>query len=307
MEPSRVLIVTGADAKFLAMAGALWRSLADAGWRGGFRICDFGLTPTQAAALAQAGLLAPRPAGLAADIHPFFHKASLVDYVAGFDFDLLVWIDCDIIAVDDPTAAVADLAQIMATCGVTAAVCPDVGVASIAEACGRLAMAPFEAALAQRGIDPGRPYLNTGVVAVNRREALAAWRDAAFSTPVHALFEQNAFNLLAHAGVFSTALLPPRRWNVHGPLLDGVEIGADGARVGGERAFLLHATSAETSRHEVFEGAARLAGGVFHGQLKLFRHPGARAWQFDALNRWSLTPAGRAVLDQTDQEADDGA
>jgi hypothetical protein len=78
----RIAIVTGADAKFLPMAGALPQSLGDAGWRGDVRICDFGLTDRQAGILREAGILLSRPARLAPGIHPFFYKAALVDYVA---------------------------------------------------------------------------------------------------------------------------------------------------------------------------------------------------------------------------------
>jgi hypothetical protein len=304
MPPSpRIAVVTGADAKYLLMAGALWRSLSDAGWTGGFHICDFGLTDHQAAALREAGVLLPRPPSLGTDLHPFFHKASLIDYVADLDFDLLVWIDCDMIVVDDPTTALNGLAETLTRRGLTAAVCVDAGVASVAEACARLAMRPFQDALARSGLDENRPYLNTGFVAVNRRETLTAWRDLAFSVPVHALFEQNAFNLLVHTGRCPTLSLPTARWNVHGPLLGAARATTDGVvHVGDERAFLLHATSAETAHHEIFEGAATLAGGVFHGQLKLFRNPGLRALQIAALNRWSLDPAARAFAENVDRD-----
>jgi hypothetical protein len=67
----RIAIVTGADAKFLPMAGALRQSLGDAGWRGDVRICDFGLTDRQAGILREAGILLSRPARLAPGIHHF--------------------------------------------------------------------------------------------------------------------------------------------------------------------------------------------------------------------------------------------
>lgn len=291
----RIALVTGADAKFMLMAGALRQSLLDARWKGAFHICDFGLTDRQAEALRDAGLLLARPRGLATGLHPFYYKASLGDYVANLDFDLLVWIDCDMIAVDDPVVALGELATDLARDGKVAALCADVGVDSIADACERLEMQPFREALKRSGIDEQRPYLNTGFVAINDRRALAAWRDLAFALPVHALFEQNAFNLLAYTGRCRSLLLPAARWNVHGPLLSSTRAAPDGAAwVGEHRAFLLHATSAQTSQHEIHEGAVTLAGGTFHGHLKLFRNSGLRHLQVSALNRWSVDPIARA-------------
>ena len=291
----RIALVTGADAKFMLMAGALRQSLLDAGWKEALHICDFGLTDRQAGSLRDAGLLLPRPRGLAAGLHPFYYKASLIDYVADLDFDLLVWIDCDMIAVDDPVVALEGLATDLATDGKSAALCADAGVESIADACGRLEMQPFREALQRSEIDEQRPYLNTGFVAINDRRALGAWRDLAFALPVHALFEQNAFNLLAYEGRCPSLLVPAARWNVHGPLLSSARIAPDGAAWALEhRAFLLHATSAQTSQHEIHEGAVTLAGGTFHGQLKLFRNPGLRRLQVSALNRWSVDPIARA-------------
>ncbi len=78
----RIAIVTGADAKFPPMAGALRQSLGDAGWRGEVRICDFGLTDRQAGILREAGILLSRPARLAPGIHRFFSKAELVGTAA---------------------------------------------------------------------------------------------------------------------------------------------------------------------------------------------------------------------------------
>ena len=295
----RIAIVTGADAKFLPMAGALRQSLGDAGWRGDVRICDFGLTDRQAGILREAGILLSRPARLAPGIHPFFCKAALVDYVAALDFDVLVWIDSDMIALDDVAPALGDLAAQLAAQGRKAALSADAGVASIAEACARLDMRPFQDALARAGIGADRPYLNTGLVAIADRGVLAAWRDLAFSIPAHALFEQNAFNLLVHDGRCPAMLVPAARWNVHGPLLAAATHGAEGGVVvGDQRAVLVHATSAQASQHEIHDGAVRLTGGVFDAQLKLFRNPVLRIRQVAALNRWSLDPVAQACAVQ---------
>jgi hypothetical protein len=298
----RIAIVTGADAKFLLMAGALRQSLVEAGWTGMFRICDFGLGDRQAGMLRDAGWLLPRPGRLASGLHPFLYKASLADYTASLDADLLVWIDCDMIVADDPVAALAELGTSLSVGGFAAAICADAGVASIAEACRRLAMRPFQDALVAAGIGENMAYLNTGFVAIGDRRTLEAWRDLADAMPVHALFEQNAFNLLAHTGRCRVLQVPAARWNVHGPLLAMAQPGRDGdIQVGTERAVLLHATSPETSQHEIFEGKVTMAGGVFHGHLKLFRNPALRRLQVAALNRWSLDPVARACsLDATD-------
>ncbi len=74
-------------------------------------------------------------------------------------------------------------------------------------------------ALAQAGIAENRPYPDTCLVAIADRDVLAAWRDLACATPVHALFEQNAFNLLVHAGRCPAILAPVARWAIHGPSL----------------------------------------------------------------------------------------
>jgi hypothetical protein len=290
----RIALVTGADAKFVLMAGALFRSLRDAGWTGSFHICDFGLTDRQAAAFGDAGLLLPRPRRLAAGLHPFYYKASLVDYVAGLDFDLLVWIDCDMIAVDDPAAALNGLAAAMRHVGKPVAICADAGAGSIAEACDRLPMQPFRDTMMRSGLGDRLAYLNTGLVAIGDRSLLAAWQELAFAMPPHMRFEQNAFNFLFHSRRLPAVLLPAERWNVHGALLAAAQVSPSGAvDIGGTRAFLLHATSPDLSQHEVFQGPVTLLGGVFHGQLKLFRNPGLRRLQGTALNAWSLDPLAR--------------
>jgi hypothetical protein len=298
----RIVVVTGADSKFVLMAGALFKSLRAAGWTGPFRICDFGLTDRQAAALRDAGLLLPRPRNLAAGLHPFYYKASLVEYVADVDFDLLVWIDSDMIAADDPVAALHALAADLRRAGKPVAICADVGAGSIAEACDRLPMQPFRDAMRRSGLGDELPYLNTGFVAIGDRSLLFAWRELAFAMPPHMLFEQNAFNFLLHSRGLPALMAPAQRWNVHAALLSAARVSPSGTvDVRGIRAFLLHATSPDLSCHEAFQGPVTLTGGVFHGQLKLFRNPGLRYLQGTALNAWSRDELARlCALDGDD-------
>jgi hypothetical protein len=67
-----------------------------------------------------------------------------------------------------------------------------------------------------------------------------------------------------------------------------------GITVNGQRAVLVHATSAQGPQHEIHDGVATLAGGVFHAQVKLLRNAALRRLLAAALNRWSRAPIALA-------------
>ena len=268
------VIVTGADARYFAMACLLVQSLAR--WLPGVPVlvCDFGLNSAQRRFLEARGALLPRPPSVREGTHPYRAKAALVDYLprdpAGAD-EPVVWFDCDMMAVAPLGEPLAGLLEAMGKHGSTLAACPDAEVADTAGFIARWDVAPFAEAVRAGGIDPRRPYLNSGFF-IASRDALAEVRDRCAALDDHRMIDQNGFNLTAWAPGRRSAVLNAAAWNVHGRLLAETVCDEDGeVRCGPHRALVLHATSVGGVHHEERQGVLRGEAGDFLITVKFFR------------------------------------
>jgi len=268
------LVVTGADARYFAMSCLLAQSLAR--WLPGVpvMVCDFGLTPAQRRFLDARGCLLPRPPSVPEGIHPHLAKAALADYLAGplADGDgPVVWLDCDMMAVAPLAEPLAGLLEAMGKAGATLAACADAEVADVAGFIARWGVAPFVEAVRAAGIDPRRPYLNSGFF-IASWDALAEVRDRCAALEDHRMIDQNVFNLTAWASGRRSAVLNAAAWNVHGRLLAGTVCdGAGEVRCGPHRALVLHATSVGGAHHEERQGVLRGEAGDLPVTVKFFR------------------------------------
>ncbi|MBP2316096.1 hypothetical protein [Azospirillum soli] len=268
-------VVTGADARYFAMACLLIQSLAR--WLPGVPVlvCDFGLNSAQRRFLEARGALLPRPPSVREGIHPYRAKAALVDYLpqdpAGAD-GLVVWLDCDMMAVAPLAEPLAGVLEAMGKRGSPLAACPDAEVADTAGFIARWGadVAPFAEAVRAGGIDPRLPYLNSGFF-IASRDALAEVRDRCAALDDHRMIDQNGFNLTAWAPGRRSAVLNAAAWNVHGRLLaETVSDEAGEVRCGPHRALVLHATSVGGTHHEERQGVLRGEAGDLPITVKFF-------------------------------------
>ena len=292
-----MLIVTGANAHCFAMTGLLGQSLAR--WLPGvpLLVCDFGLTAAQRRFLEGTGRLLARPASVAEDLHPYFAKAALADYLAGRKGPA-VWFDSDMVAVAPLAGPLVSILEAMGRTGAGVAACPDAEAGSIAAFADRWNVAPFAAATRAAGIDSTRPYLNSGFF-VCTMEALRTVRDRCTALADHQMIDQNAFNLAAWAPGRRVLMLDTAVWNVHGHLLARAGVTDEGTvTCGAHRPLVLHATSIGGAHHEERHGALRGPAGDFPFVVKFFRaEPLARLQRdllsgFVAAHRNALMAAG---------------
>jgi hypothetical protein len=246
-------------------------------------VCDFGLTPAQATFLQAKGLLRPRPGALRDLPHPWYLKASLADYLpdeaaAG----TMVWVDADMFLVRPVSAGVDGISTMLAESGRLAAACVDVAGLSLGEfiehfsAAGQ-ALEPTRAAMVALGVDPSRPYLNSGFLVSRSSAFWSAWKSITLAMPPHFLFEQNAFNLLVNGTRAGVHPLDAAEWNVHGPLLRALP-----ERLETGIARVVHATS-DGSEHEYADVVQATPRGTVTCRLKTLRRPALRRRQFDLL------------------------
>ncbi len=253
-------------------------------------VCDFGLTPSQAAFLRDKGVLRPRPSALADLPHAWYLKASLADYLPEAASGTMVWVDADMFLVRPVADGVEAIEGALRGAGRLAAACVDVAGLSLGGFLDRFAAAgqslgPTRAAMEALGVDPARPYLNSGFVVSCSADFWAAWKSITLAMPPHFLFEQNAFNLLLNGTRAGGELIDAREWNVHGPLLRELP---DGLASGPAR--VVHATS-DGSEHEHADVVQATRRGTVTCRLKTLRRPDLRRRQFDLIAAFVDTEA----------------
>jgi hypothetical protein len=245
-------------------------------------VCDFGLTDAQRVFLGGKGVLRPRPAGLADLPHAWYLKASLADYLPEAASGTMVWVDADMFLVRPIADGVEAIAHDLKATGRLAAACVDVAGLSLGGFIERFTAAgqslgPTRAAMQALGVDPARPYLNSGFVVSRSADFWSAWKSITLAMPPHFLFEQNAFNLLVNGTRAGAHLFDAREWNVHGPLLRELpdDLASGPARV-------VHATS-DGTEHEHADVVQSTRRGTVTCRLKTLRRPALRRRQFDLL------------------------
>jgi hypothetical protein len=275
---SATAFVTGIDAdmfgQFFLLLGSLRRNSPGLS----LYVCDLGLTDSQRDYLHRTGRLLARPAGRPLT-HVWYDKSALGAYTEELNADFVVWLDADLIILNDIVPLVRD-------------VCTEMQVENqIIAAAGSLLT--FDALLtfgaldwldrapgfkrAMSALDLKSLYLNSGVIICRSREFLARWAKHSEALPFEFLFEQNAFNLAAYEQPESIRLLDPWVWNLCGTAFRSVEVietGPDNLEVIGRsgRVSILHATSTERAKDLIkYDCHLKLNDTLFRPQFRIIR------------------------------------
>lgn len=294
--PARPCFVTGADAGYFWLAGALLQSLDERVPGVDARVMDFGLSPAQAAFLRERGRLLPRPADVPAGLHPYVLKTLFGRYLRELPHERVVWLDGDVVCVGDAAGATGALFDAMARDGRRVAACPDMGpnptLARFAASYPAPALASFVRADPPRG---ELRYLNTGVIAFrDARRFFEEWERLAARMPGETCIDQNAFNMLVHADPARSLVLDAGVWNVHGSLLRQARASAPGWICDGRdaTAVFLHATAHHGEGIGEVKVGLDVAGVAFETVFKTFHDPAMRRAHLEALRRFVVAHAG---------------
>jgi hypothetical protein len=270
-----IAYVTGSDKYLFMNAGILFGSFEEFMPDQTLRICDFGLEDCQRKFFTERGTLLPAPSQLSGYEHTWYRKASLIDFLPDEDFDALIWLDVDMMLTSPLHDGITALVAEMTEKGESAALCADasrVTLKGFLDGCRRIGeeIEAFERDLKGNGVDLSLPYLNTGFIILTSRRFAEEWRDAVLEQSVGYLFEQNAFNVLAHRRDEGVRLLSAGEWNVHGELL------ATALTPRAERqARILHAADVGSQHNaDIIGGRFELEGKTsMQGNFKIFaRH-----------------------------------
>lgn len=290
----RILFVAGADARFFALLGALIESFALKVPGAVLHVCDYGFTGKQRAFLEAKGMLLPRPPEMAADLHHFYKKAALIDYLAGReqDADAVVWIDSDMVLVNPLLPDLETIVAAMRAQRAELAICREASAPSIHDfitsiTAPNVTVEPFARMLAEHGIGTDQPYLNTGFFAVTEPALLRDWKALTFSVQPHLLLEQNMMNVVIHHRSSRAAVLPNMVWNVHGPRLDEVGLAwDDGLDFSSTPVKVLHATSAQPNHISQIELTVKAPAGSVSTHFKSFTNPVLRRIHMEYARRF---------------------
>jgi hypothetical protein len=271
----RLSLVTGVDAGMFSQLLLLGGSLRRYSPGLALHVCDFGLTEAQRAYVRRRYVLLDKPAEIRAR-HPWDYKANLGRYVAAVPCDAFVWIDADMIVLDDIQAPLQALFHAMRVDGHVVAVA-DSGV-TIGE---HQAMEPAPSyAILVSGFDPSAPYLNSGFFLCSARGFLDVWAAQTAIMNFEKLYEQNAFNLTVLGSRRQVRILDRFRWNLVANELPSanIEISPGHVAITGPAGpvLILHATSTKRSRDLVKQAIAiEVNGRPFTTTVRMIRNPPA--------------------------------
>lgn len=280
-------LITGSDSRLFGNLCMLLQSMHEQDPGATLFVCDFGFEPSHREFLTALGLFLAKPDHLKDRHHPWYAKAAMVDFLQSRpeteDSDGLVWIDADIIAVQPVSDDIQTLADELHDHGQCAALCADANGVNLD---GFIAdweqrsedLSAFKRLLSAHSVSGDAAYLNTGFVVVADLSIAEAWRDLTLRQREWLLFEQNCFNVLAHAESDRIRLLQTAVWNAHGPLLDDAALNGDPVR-------LIHTTS-NGERHVDGDVGYGVRGSMTKGNLKLFLREDLRKQQLALLQRF---------------------
>jgi len=275
------LCVTGGDARYFLTILAFLEGLGGRFPPEQTRVCDFGLTDGQRDFLRTTGLLLERPAILPPGAHPYLCKGHLSEYCAGEAWGNLLWLDGDMLLGALDLAVVESLADDLRRSGKTVAATGTMDGLSIGRTMDELRanghhVAPAEALLRERGVDPGLPYISSGLTLWVSRGLLALWGVACRSVSPHALWEQNVLNALAMSNPAAVEVLDARLWQVHDAPLADVQApdpqNPYGLMLDGRPVMTVHASSRQ-GHHLDATLALNVRDHVLKGYLRTFVNP----------------------------------
>jgi hypothetical protein len=240
-----VLFVTGANSAYFLMACLLMHSIKRVMPGARFHVLDFGLKPSEKDYLTSKGALATLPGVRVADENPYYLKTKMINFIKRIPgWNTALWIDSDIFVGNDFSTRLRNLLEQMEQENYDLAASPEAVIQEIFDEFPRLDFGPFRQELKNRGLSTELEYYNSGFVIFRSKAFLQDWEDLGERMLPHALFDQNAFNILAHDG-YRTARLPGEIWNLHGRDLDE---GRLAAILGGtEKPVVFHLTSNKAS------------------------------------------------------------
>lgn len=190
--PRTLCLVTGVDTGMFFQLLLLGESLRRHSPGLTLHVCDFGLTEPERAYVRQRFALLDAPPDVEAR-HPWDYKARLGRYVACVPCDAVVWIDADMIVLDDIDVPLQALCEEMLANDYALAA-PDIGM-SIGE---QLAADPAPSyAHLVKDFDASTPYLSSGFFMCRASGFLDVWAQQTALMNFEMLYEQNAFNLTA--------------------------------------------------------------------------------------------------------------
>jgi hypothetical protein len=284
------ILVTGATKSYFLMACILIRSLRK--WVSEHNrayILDYGLSEPQRQYLKKRRLLVERPPQLAGGAHPYFYKASMVEFVGG-DWEALVWLDSDMIAVGPVGQSIDALVKDMNAGGQKVAACQDtIGTIEIFIRTAidrKWNITPFLQELQSNGIDRSARYYNAGFMVITSLDFVMEWRSLVASIPRHVVFDQNAFNLLVYKNRNLRELDPS--WNLHGTALFKATVTPDDTVTtpDGTPALLIHATSPIQGELSLIDTVELGSGRRISGKMRMSRNPTVRALQLKHLQQF---------------------
>jgi len=263
--------VTGADAAMFGQLFLLLGSLRRYSPEVRLRVCDLGLTDRQRDYLERTRRLLPRAAGRHLPRHAWYDKAALANFTEGLNADVVVWLDADLIVLNDIEPLVRDVcAEMTAANQIVAAAGNELTLGAL----DWFDQAPgFKQAISV--FDLNVPYLNSGFVVCRSREFLARWAALCEALPYEFLFEQNAFNLAACEQREHVRILDSWVWNLCGTEFRSVEVvtaGADQLALIGRsgRVNILHATSTERAKDLIhYDYHFKLNDTLFRPQFRI--------------------------------------
>jgi len=235
-------------------------------------VCDFGFDPRHRDFFDAIGALLPTPEHLKSFEHPWYHKASIFDFLVDQNYDVVVWLDADMIILEPITSRIQNLAIEMNMSGQQVSICPDdvgLNINNYIKHVGKLGhpVNSFQHNCKRFKTDTARSYLNTGFFIVTSTALLKKWRDIVLKEEVDFLFEQNSFNVVANVGTVKINTLNPHEWNAHGQRLQTV---LTTASIGPTR--IIHTTSTG-QEHAEGEFNLPVQDRNLSGHIKLFKRP----------------------------------
>ncbi len=276
------ILVTASDRKYFLLTFLLSHTLRRFAPDLSLHVLDFGLDDAQRKFLAAFCTVVPRPADMAAGLHPFIYKSHMARFLQRVKWRSMVWIDADMIAVAPLTEPLSALLAAMAAGKHEVAIGREAGEATLATiVSGGPQFDHFARVVAGEGTDLATPYYNTGIFACRSPAFLSDWSERALYEPPQALFDQNIFNLVLHR---RGAPLPMATnvWNVHDALLADARVagttGAPRVSVGGTPTLIVHVTSSR--RDDIVNAPFLDVGGIrLPGQMYFCRNPELKALQ----------------------------
>jgi len=267
------IFVTGVDRAMFFQLFPLLESLRRNSPGTTLHVCDFGLSAAQAAFLRAKGVLLERPDQEKLPPHPWYDKARLGAYIARLGDRPVVWLDSDIIVLDDFPAAMRGLCAAMAEQGSWLAAA---SAGSVGDSLPGGSGPHFRALMANA--DLTLPYFQAGLFLCRSAAFLRRWNRLCAAMPMELLFEQSAFNHAAMDLDGATTVLDPLVWN-----LPAHDVEAAGVAIAGERlaittaagpAHVLHLTSIDRARDLCAMQLWLSVGGVeIRPTVRMMNHP----------------------------------